>query len=340
MFRKIIKRVFVFLGISLSVIFGLTLALLGYFNLPVSNTNVNARLGVTFSDTYATSIGLDWKAAYTAMLDDLKIRKIRIPVYWSQVEPYKGGYDFADVDWELSEAKKRGAEIILAVGQKTPRWPECNVPDWAKNDKQAYHGDLLKYIDTTVRRYKSDPTVKYWQVENEPFLGFGICPPADANLLDSEIALVHNIDPTRKVIVTDSGELGMWIPAASRADIFGTTMYRTIWKKGIGYYQYPIGPRFFQFKDWLIKTFAHQYNAIVIELQAEPWINGETTTDPLSEQFKSMNPDQLRTNVDYAEKVGFPQIYLWGVEWWYWLKVKENHPEMWDAAKKLYADPR
>jgi hypothetical protein len=74
----------------------------------------------------------------------------------------------------------------------------------------------------------------------------------------------------------------------------------------------------------------------VIELQAEPWINGSTIDNSLDEQFKSMNPAQLRANVDYAEKVGFPEIYLWGVEWWYWLKEKQGHPELWDTAKELY----
>src|SRR5659263_272335 len=69
------------------------------------------------------------------------------------------------------------------------------------------------------------------------------------------------------------------------------------------YYDYPIGPRFFRFKHWLIKTFAHQDNAIVVELQAEPWIKGWTTSGPLDEQFKSMNPQKLEDNVEFARKV-------------------------------------
>jgi len=36
-----------------------------------------------------------------------------------------------------------------------------------------------------------------------------------------EIALVRAKDPSRKVIVTDSGELSFWISAAKRADILG-----------------------------------------------------------------------------------------------------------------------
>ena len=335
---KITKKIFKILGITILVIIGLIIIMFGYFNLPVKKTNAEAMLGMTFSSKYASSIGLDWKANYIAMLDDLQIRKIRIPVYWDLVEEKKGEYNFADVDWQLDEARKRNAEIILAVGQKTPRWPECNIPGWAMESDSIRKANLLKLIDVVVRRYKSDSVVKYWQVENEPFLRFGICPAPDGDLLDSEIATAKRADDVREIIVTDSGELSLWIQAAKRADVFGTTMYRTIWKKEVGYFEYPIGPRFFQFKNLLIKLFAHQKNAIVIELQAEPWIGGSTTDGGLVEQFKSMNSVQLRDNVDYAKKVGFPEIYLWGVEWWYWLKVTQDHPELWDTARELFGN--
>lgn len=333
---NILKKIFKVIGIIIAIVLGLIIIIFGYFNLPIENKNSGAKLGMTFSNTYATSIGLDWKDTYIAMLDDLKIKKIRIPVYWDSVEAEWGVYDFTDVDWQLQEAAKRKAEIILAIGQKTPRWPECNMPKWAQNDDDIRKENLLKYIDATMQRYKNDPVVKYWQIENEPFLRFGICPAPDATLLDSELALARSIDNTRSIIVTDSGELSLWVQAAKRADIFGTTMYRTIWKKGIGYFHYPIGPRFFQVKHELIKLFAQQNDSIVIELQAEPWINGSTTENTLTEQFKSMNPAQLRSNVDYAERVGFPEIYLWGVEWWYWLKEKQDHPELWDTARELF----
>jgi len=27
---------------------------------------------------------------------------------------------------------------------------------------------------------------------------------------------------------------------------------------------------------------------------------------------------------------------LWGGEWWYWMKEKQNQPEIWQEAKKLF----
>lgn len=324
------------MGWTFSSVLGLAILILIYFNFPVFSQNQKAELGVTFSSRYAEDIGLDWKQAFMAVLDDLKVKKIRLPVYWDLVEKQSGEYDFSDLDWQLEEAQKRKAEIILVVGQKVPRWPECAIPEWLKNNDQKRKEDLLKFIEVVVERYKNNATVEFWQVENEPFLKFGVCPALDVSFLDQEIALVRKLDPSRPVIVTDSGELSLWFGAASRADIFGTTMYRTVYKNGWGYFTYPIGPRFFQFKSFLNKIIAGQDKTIVIELQAEPWISGYTTQSPLEEQFSSMNSAKLMDNVSFARKTGFPEIYLWGAEWWYWLKIEKNHPELWETAKELF----
>ncbi len=332
-----LKKIAKFIGWTLAAALAGVVLLFIYFNLPVSQKNEQAQLGVTFSARYASDIGLNWKEVYLATLDDLGAKKIRLPVYWDLAEKTEGQYDFSDIDWQLAEARKRGVEIVLVVGQKVPRWPECAIPEWAMTSDQKRQEALRSFIEVVVERYKNNPEIKYWQVENEPFLLFGVCPKPNPALLDSEIALVHRLDSSRKIIVTDSGELSLWIQAASRADIFGTTMYRNVYKAGVGYYTYPIGPRFFRFKYGLINLFAHQQNAVVMELQAEPWIAGYTTNQPLAEQFKSMTPDKLRANVTYAQQVGFPEIYLWGVEWWYWLKVQKDYPSVWDTAKDLFA---
>ncbi|HAT74417.1 MAG: Beta-galactosidase [Candidatus Moranbacteria bacterium GW2011_GWF2_36_839] len=333
---KYIKKILRIIGKTSIIVLVLVLGLFIYFNIPVSDQNERAKLGVTFSSRYATNIGINWKEAYVAMLDDLEVRKVRLPVYWDLVEKKEGSFDFSDIDWQLQEAQKRNADIILTIGQKVPRWPECAIPDWAMVSDQKRKESLLNFISVVMERYKNNPEIKYWQIENEPFLLFGICPKPDADLLDSEISLARRIDDSRKIIVSDSGELSLWVRAARRADVFGTTMYRNIYNEDWGYYSYPIGPRFFRFKYGLIGLFAEQKNAIVAELQAEPWIQGWTVDATLEEQFKSMNEEKLRENVTYARQVGFPEIYLWGVEWWYWLKVEKNYPAVWNTARELF----
>lgn len=311
-----------------------------YFNLPVKTPDKDFELGVTFSDRYAESIGLDYQVVLRTILSDLKVRKVRLPVYWDQIEKEKDQYDFSRLDWQLDELASYRAKAILVVGQKVPRWPECHIPEWVGDDKAVRYQELLEFIGIVVERYRGNNTVLYWQVENEPFLPFGICPPADKTLLDLEIATVRSLDGNREIIITDSGELSLWIPAAKRADFFGTTLYRSVVTEKYGgiSMDYPIGPNFFKFKKWLIEKFAKQDKIMIVELQAEPWLDGWTTDKTVEEQLGSMNAEKLRENVEFAKKTGFSPIYLWGVEWWYWLKDSKENPDLWEEAKKIFEE--
>jgi hypothetical protein len=312
-----------------------------YINLPAKSTGKENQIGVTFSALYAQQIGLDWKAAYLAMLDDLEIKHVRLPVYWDRVEANEGQYDFADLDWQLEQARQHNAKITVVIGQKVPRWPECYVPDWVGKDKSNLDQVILKekllaFENVVIERYKNNhPEIIRWQVENEPFLDFGICSKVNPELLDEEIANVRKLDPTRQIVVTDSGELSLWINAASRADVFGTTMYREVYSVRMGHWRYPIGPNFFKVKQLIIKLFAHQNNAVVIELQGEPWVAGWTVDAPVDVQLASMNAKTLRENVEFAEKTGMNEIYVWGVEWWYYMKTTQNNGTLWETAKLL-----
>jgi len=337
MFGGIIKRVLKKIIIAIVGLLLLAVIFFIYFNLPVSIPEKEYDIGITFSYKYSKDIGLDWKENFTAILDDLKIKNIRIPAYWSLIEKEEGVYDFSDLDWQIEEARKRNAKVTLVVGQKVPRWPECYIPEWIGDNSDKRKKFLKIFISETVNRYKNNSAIARWQVENEPFLPFGICPPLDTKLLDEEVSVVRNIDSSRPVMLTDSGELSIWIPAAKRGDVFGTTMYFTVYTKKFGYFEYPIGPNFFKFKRWLIRTFAKQNNAIIVELQGEPWIDEWTVNAPLEKQLKSMNAKKLRENVEFAKKTGFPEIYLWGAEWWYWVKINHNNSDIWDTAREIYA---
>src|SRR3989338_9810695 len=91
----------------------------------------NIKYGVTFSQKFSEELELDWKANYLAILDDLKVKDLRLIAYWDRIEPEEGRFGFEDLDWQVAEAEKRGAKIILVVGRKVPRWPECHEREWA-----------------------------------------------------------------------------------------------------------------------------------------------------------------------------------------------------------------
>ncbi|OGI26852.1 MAG: hypothetical protein A2359_00040 [Candidatus Moranbacteria bacterium RIFOXYB1_FULL_43_19] len=294
--------------------------------------------GVAFSKMFSIEMGLDWRETYLAVLDDLGAKRIRLPIYWQDVEPEDGKFDFSDYDWMVEEARKRNVELILVIGRKLPRWPECHAPFWAdKLPEPEKQEKILEAMSKEVERYKNIPNLNLWQVDNEPFLPFGECTTTDKSFLDREVAKVREIDPNHQIMVTDSGELSIWVRAAKRADIFGTTMYRIIYKDPIGNFKYPLPPKFFWLKANLVHLFYPGKPIIVSELQAEPWGPKLIYDLTLDEQEKSMSLAQFQENIEYAKKVGFPENYLWGVEWWYWLKVKHDKPEFWEAAKEIFA---
>jgi len=321
---------------SAAAILAIALALLAglffWYRASLPRSHAAPAFGVTFSAKYARELGLDWRAAYLATLDDLGVRHLRIPIYWDEAEPERGRYAWDDIDWMLDEAGKRGAGVTLAVGRKTPRWPECHVPGWAAAlDEERQQERVLAFLEAEVLRYRAHPAVKVWQVENEPLFHFGRCPPPDREFLKREILLVRGLD-TRPIMVTDSGELSTWIRTASLGDVLGISMYRLVWNKYLGELYWPVSPLYYTDRINLLSPVVKK--VIVSELQAEPWFRLPVAETPLDEQFAQMDPERLRGNVEFAVSTGASEIYLWGVEWWYWLKT-QGHDDLWDAARGL-----
>ncbi|MDR3642118.1 MAG: cellulase family glycosylhydrolase [Candidatus Doudnabacteria bacterium] len=295
--------------------------------------------GVTFSVPDAQSLGLDWKQAYAATLTDLNVKLIRIPVYWDEVENSEGQYNFGDIDYMVNLAEQNHAQVILGIGKRLPRWPECHEPDWAgKLSADAQQTAQLSYMETVVNRYLDNSAVSTWQVENEPFLAsFGPCPLLDENFFATEIATVKKLDPSRPILVTDSGELDWWIKASKYGDEFGTTFYRYVYSDVLKRYwtNFYFAPFVYNIKAGIMKL-AHPGKPVQIaELEAEPWTTAGITSTPIDQQFGTMSLDHFKTITRLAAQTGFSPQILWGVEWWYWMKTTQGHPEFWNAAKEL-----
>jgi len=327
--KKILKTI---LWLAMVVIIGLFIYLFTGTATPAKKVE----WGVTFSKGAAIDYTADWQKMFLSILDDLKIKKIRLIAYWSEIEKAQGKFDFQDLDWQVNEASKRGAEIILAVGRRLPRWPECFSPEWSKTLSEKDNQDaIINYIEETINRYKGNENIKIWQIENEPFLRtFGECPKLDKEFLEREIALVKYLD-ARPVMITESGEFSTWIGGARRADIVGTSVYRIIYGK-LGYVTYPIPPVFYAKKANLIKLFFNIKDIIPIEVQAEPWGDKPVKQMTPEEQDISMSLEQFNKNIEYLKNTGFDEGYLWGVEWWYWRKANGDD-RFWSRAKELFS---
>ena len=294
--------------------------------------------GVNFSQKHAQNLGLDWKETYSALLDDLKVKNIKLITHWDLIELNEGKYYFEDLDWQIKKAEEKDARLLLVIGMKTGRWPECHIPEWAKNlNKEEQQKEILEMIEEVVLRYRDRASVGAWQVENEPFFPFGECPWVDKNFLKKEIDLVKSLDSqSRPIVISDSGEGSLWVNAAKLGDIVGTTLYKKVWFRQLGnYIYYPFPPTFYWRKAQLIEKIFNK-KVVVIELQAEPWGPKLLYESPLEEQEKTMNLERFKANIEFAKKTGLDEFYLWGGEWWYWLKEKQNKPEIWQEAKKLF----
>ncbi|MCR4275706.1 MAG: EamA family transporter [Candidatus Wolfebacteria bacterium] len=332
---KILATIFVVIGLA-------WLGLVGYArNLPV-DTNRHINWGVTFSQKFSRQLGLDWQKNYEAILNDLNPSKLRLVAYWDDIEKIKGQYEFSDTDWLLEKSAAKNKKVILVVGMKVPRWPECFIPDWANNlspdEKEIALRDYLKNI---VERYKNNSVIESWQAENEPFLDFGECDKRPDGFLDKEISLIKSIDNKRPIVVSDSGEFGLWYKAVQKGDVFGTTMYRKVYSPSIGWLtgviEYPLEPSFFKLKEKIVRRLTGEYQKkfFVSELQAEPWDKREIPHISYARQIELFSPDYFADTINYAKATGFDEYYLWGAEWWYKLKTKNNDERYWEYAKKV-----
>ncbi len=342
----LIKKIGVlFLAIVAALVLAFTIFLLAIPTPPKPEIFI---YGITFSKPFTEKLGLDWKETYAAILDDLGIKNVRLVAYWSEVEPREGEFDFTELDWQISEARKRNIGVMLSVGQKLPRWPECHYPTWLQKDTDdkmragldaTEQEKLLRYLRVTLAHYKDESAITHWQIENEPFLPFGICPALDESFFGQEVALVRSLDPSRQLVISESGEFSTWLGAARKADVIGSTMYRVVWWQSTGYVRYPIPEWFYWKKTSLIKwLYPSVKDIIVIELQGEPWAHLQIYENTIEEMMKSMPPAQFIENLRYARATRFATQYVWGAEWWYWMETKHHIPFYWDYAKKTFSN--
>ncbi|MBD3208348.1 MAG: cellulase family glycosylhydrolase [Candidatus Nealsonbacteria bacterium] len=297
----------------------------------------NPVFGVNFSQKHAHDLGIEWRENYLALLDDLKVDHFKIITHWDLLERERDKFSFDDLDWQIEQAEERDAKVILVVGIKTGRWPECHLPDWAKGlSKEEQQQEVLDLTRELVLRYKDSDAVWAWQVENEPFFPFGECQWSDEEFVKKEIGMVRSLSPDKPIVFGDSGEGSFWFHSAQLGDIVGITMYKWVWFSQFErYVYYPLPPVFYGRKAQLI-SFFFQKPVIVIELQAEPWGPKLLYDVPLEEQKKTMNLEQFKYNVNFARQTGLKEFYLWGSEWWYWLKEIHNQPEIWEEARDLW----
>ncbi len=324
-------RFLLLIGLFLFVIFLFFILWLRFLR-PVDFSPV--QYGVTFSTHYAQQLGLDPLQAYQQLVEELGVQHVRLPVYWSAIEHDPGQYDWKLIDQLIEYSAQHTIALTLVVGAKVPRWPECYIPDWAEGlDSSTQQRAVLAWIETVVKRYQDQTSVVRWQVENEPFFPFGICPDMTKTQFQERVDLVRRLDPARPIQLTVSGESVSWFPETSSADILGFSLYRLTWNDAFGYFLYPLTPEFYYARARLVQE---QVSRVIIsELQAEPWFSEPMETRSLDRWYQAFDAEMFRRNIQFVEHVHVGEVYLWGAEWWLYLK-QQGDPRLWNVALDLF----
>jgi len=289
--------------------------------------------GITFSSVYAQELGLDPEEAFRALVEDRGVRLVRLPLYWDEIEREPGQYDWSISDALMAIAEEYGVRVTLTIGQKVPRWPECYIPDWAltRSDQERKEA-FQSYLHAAIERYQFSPSLLRWQVENEPLFDYGICPAVDLEGLQETLAIVRSQDE-HPIQLTVSGELESWWPLARWADVLGFSLYQVTWSDTTGYFVYPIPPVFYRLRALVASFWTDQ--VVVSELQAEPWFIVPMEEKPLFEWYALFDAQALQDRVHFTEDIGVSEVYLWGAEWWYYLKIN-GFDGLWNEAGQIF----
>jgi len=293
-----------------------------------------ARYGITFSTLYTKQLGLNVQETYQALVEELGVRVVRLPIPWSDVESTQGTFQWDEYDQIIRYSQGRDVKLTLAIGEKVPRWPECYVPDWAEGFSIAQKDEHVRaFMKAVVERYRSFSVIERWQVENEPLFPFGNCTnQISLEELDRQVELVRSLDE-RPIQLTVSGELGPWKPLAQRSDILGLSMYRKTWNEAVGSFVYPLSPEYYQLRAQVVRESTQQL--IVSELQAEPWFPESFDRSLIEEAYQLFPKEQFTSNLDFVRESGISEAYLWGAEWWYYLKT-HGETRLWETAQTVF----
>jgi hypothetical protein len=291
--------------------------------------------GFSFSRRQCEWLGLNWQETLKQIASYNKLSKIRLSLYWHEVEKEENKYDFSQIKSEVELAQNLGFEIILNIGMKAQRWPEYFLPEYINTKLLPKGSDVslndrikdrtLKFIEQSIITLKDFSSIKSWQIENEPLDKSG---PNNwrisAKFLQEEIDLAKNLDPQRPMLIT------LWGNDLQKRDLLPTVLkLQNI--DSIGFDFYPKSPLF----KWLyigpdvslsgIKGISHVvkqkgFSPIITELQAEPWEKFDWQKTP--SLIKSVSIAQIQSNISNYSRLDFDEIYLWGAEYWIWAKIE------------------
>jgi hypothetical protein len=311
-----------------------------------------AALGTSFARWRAEALGLDYRAAFERICA-MRFALIRLSASWREVAQFGYGH----LDWLLGEAERVSQPVLVTVGMKALGWPEFYLPADMDPGDAAVERRAIAHVRDVARRYRDNPMIVAWQIENEPFNRSG--PQAlwiPRRVVRAEAEAVRSVDRHRRLVVTtfahfDEGldrsssrdrsawrrRLGLTLPAERealsilrRGDILGLDVYSSIgWLDADGRERvaHAAPDQLAAVARWQRIAREQGKRVWVTEAQAEPWeARRQTHADPLSIQ-----PEAIGELVNRLVGIGVETILLWGSEYWLW-RADNGDPRWIDAV--------
>jgi hypothetical protein len=92
------------------------------------------------SSAWPETLGSAWAAA-----EALHANTVEAPVYWEQIEPAKGSFDFSNVDLLINQAREHHFRLVLLWFGTWKNGQNHYVPEWIKSDPKTYPREETAY---------------------------------------------------------------------------------------------------------------------------------------------------------------------------------------------------
>lgn len=305
------------------------------------------KYGVSYSFEQASWYGLDSRVAYVELLDSARFDWVRLPFFWDQMVDEKGEPKTDDLEFAITEAGKRNIKVVIALGAKTPYYPEYHLPKHIS--EQVAFGDTIsashqiaddiivinRKLVTKLSKYEN---ISHWQVENEPFLANINNLKIDIDLLSKEVDVARRNDiGGRPVILSHVGpavfdrEWKELVGLLKEGDVLGVNAYFKT--QGVNLFSFSLFGRVLTVPwpeklVWPVQSwhgFSPNYESIrsdlekrgielwVLEMQAEPYIRTREYAD--RDRF-FLKPDDIVSADEFLKSSRIESVGLWGSPFW------------------------
>ncbi|MCG3205908.1 MAG: hypothetical protein KCHDKBKB_02632 [Elusimicrobia bacterium] len=134
-------------------------------------------------------------------LKDLGSPMLRLDIVWSDIHRGLYQYDFSHYDYLISELSQAGFDLLILLHYNKVREGSSGEMLW--NHPPDSISEFARYVETTVRRYKS--VVHHWEIWNEPnHPVYWAAPPDElrtfCHLLRASYIAAKNADPACVVL--------------------------------------------------------------------------------------------------------------------------------------------